>query len=396
MPNRPAARYYLGGLVAKGLAVSHQTSGLPHLELVSHPPLQIERPQLWGMTHADLQELMQHRGLAKRQGTQLFSYLFARRVDRFASMDGVSKRLRQLFESEFDLRRPRLDVREVSRDGTRKYRFCGADNAAFEAVYLPCIGGQKTNTLCISSQTGCAVGCRFCFTASIRRNRNLTAAEIIGQVMNVHYDVLPLGEAARVTNIVFMGMGEPLLNYDNVVKAARILLDPAGLGFSKRRVTVSTAGIVPRIAQLGHAVPVQLAVSLNATTDAVRSEIMPINKKWPIARLIAALKAYPLAPGRRITIEYVLLGGVNDSLADAQRLVDLLADIPAKVNLLPLNPHDRTPYAPPTTYSVRDFQRTLRAGGLHALVRTARGQDISAACGQLGETITNANLTTAS
>ncbi|HET6344677.1 MAG TPA: 23S rRNA (adenine(2503)-C(2))-methyltransferase RlmN, partial [Myxococcota bacterium] len=286
----------------------------------------------------------------------------------------------------FDITRPRIDDRQVSGDGTRKYRFVAADGTAFEAVYIPEVArGRKTNTLCISSQSGCAVGCKFCFTASLRRNRNLSAGEIVGQVLAVRDDVAPLGEAARVTNIVFMGMGEPLLNYANVVHAARILLEPLGPGFSSRRVTISTSGIVPRIYDLGRDLPTQLAISLNATTDEVRTRIMPINKKWPLTELTAALRAYPLPPRRRITIEYVLLGGVNDSLEDARRLPRLLAGIPVKVNLLPLNVHERTELQAPTRNSVHRFQEELQRAGFNALVRTPRGQDIAAACGQLGE-----------
>jgi 23S rRNA (adenine2503-C2)-methyltransferase len=294
--------------------------------------------------------------------------------------------LRQAFEDTFDISRPRIDDCQVSHDGTRKYRFLAADGTAFEAVYIPVVArGSKTNTLCISSQSGCAVGCKFCFTASLRRNRNLSAGEIVGQVLAVRDDVMPLGDDAKVTNIVFMGMGEPLLNYDNVVQASRILLDPQGADFSSRRITISTSGIVPRIYDLGRDLPTQLAISLNATTDAVRTRIMPINKKWPLAELTAALRAYPLAPRRRITVEYVLLGGINDTLEDARRLPALLDGIPVKLNLLPLNPHDRTEFSPPTAASVQRFQQELQRAGFNALIRTPRGQDIAAACGQLGE-----------
>jgi 23S rRNA (adenine2503-C2)-methyltransferase len=229
------------------------------------------------------------------------------------------------------------------------------------------------------------VGCKFCFTASLRRNRNLSAAEIVGQVLAVRDDVASLGERAKVTNIVYMGMGEPLLNYKNVVQSANILLDPRGLSFSSRRITISTSGIVPRIADLGRDLPTQLAISLNATTDAVRTQIMPINKKWPLAELLAAMRAYPLGSRRRITLEYVLLGGLNDTSEDAHRLVQLLRDIPVKINLLPLNAHERTELIEPTRQSVANFQRIVRDAGYAVFVRTPRGQDIAAACGQLGE-----------
>lgn len=346
------------------------------------------RPHLLGSTVAELDAFSDQVGGGADRGRQIFTWAFNHRVTSFAAMNDLPKRLRAALAEHFDLGRPHLDVCQVSRDGTRKYRFVAADNTAFEAVYIPEVSkGGKTNTLCISSQSGCAVGCKFCFTASLKRNRNLTAGEIVGQMLAVRDDVAALGDGAKVTNIVFMGMGEPLLNYANVVRAARTFMNPFGAGISSRRVTVSTSGIVPRIYDLGRDAATQLAVSLNATTDAVRTAIMPINKKWPLATLLAAMRAYPLAAGRRITVEYVLLGGINDSVADAERLKELLVDIPVKLNLLPLNPHDRTPFTPPTPQAVEDFQNTLRRAGFHALLRTPRGQDIAAACGQLGESI---------
>ncbi len=345
---------------------------------------------LLGYTLAAMQAAMQQAELPAYRAQQLYGAVFARRATDFAGLTEFKSSLRAWLAARFCMQRPHIDQRQVSVDGTRKYRFVTADKTAFEAVYIPVVGSVRTNTLCISSQSGCAVGCKFCFTASLRRNRNLSAAEIIGQVLAVQDDVAPQGAAARVTNIVFMGMGEPLLNFDQVTCAARILLDRRGLNFSSRRVTISTAGIVPRIHALAAlardgSLPLQLAISLNATTDAIRTQIMPINKKWGLQSLLDALRNYPLQPRRRFTIEYVLLGGINDSLEDARRLVQLLADIPVKVNLLPLNPHDRTPFVPPSTAQVRAFQAQLRRNGMHALVRTARGQDINAACGQLGE-----------
>ncbi len=349
------------------------------------------KPNLLGTSLAELERFCVTVGEPRYRAHQIFGAVQNQRVQAFSEVTSLPKRLRQELEDVFTLARPHIDKVEVSQDGTRKYRFVSTDGLAFEAVYIPEVAkGSRTNTLCISSQTGCAVGCKFCFTASLRRNRNLAAAEIVGQVLAVEHDVGALGPHARVTNIVFMGMGEPLLNFDQVVRAASLFIDNRGLDFSSRRVTVSTSGIVPRIYELGalaEELPVQLAISLNATTDAVRTRIMPINKKWPIAELIAALRAYPLPPRRRITIEYVLLGGVNDSADDARRLQRLLAGIPVKVNLLPLNPHERTELSPPDPEVVLRFQRVLRDAGINALLRTPRGQDIAAACGQLGETV---------
>jgi 23S rRNA (adenine2503-C2)-methyltransferase len=360
---------------------------LSALDALSLPP-PVGRANLLGATLDELQRFAVAAGEPRFRGEQIFSGLYLHRAADFAKLSTLPKRLRAQLEDVFTLERPRIDSRQVSTDGTRKYRFVAADGLAFEAVYIPEVArGSKTNTLCISSQTGCAVGCKFCFTASLKRNRNLAAGEIVGQVMAVQDDVKSLGDAARLTNIVFMGMGEPLLNYKEVVRAARLLVDPKALGFSTRRVTISTSGIVPRIYELGKDLPTQLAISLNATTDEVRTRIMPINKKWPIGELLAALRAFPLAPRRRITIEYVMLKDVNDSLDDARRLPKLLAGIPVKVNLLPLNVHDRTELDTPDPAQVARFQETLHAAGVNALVRTPRGRDISAACGQLGETV---------
>jgi 23S rRNA (adenine2503-C2)-methyltransferase len=350
----------------------------------------IHRTHLLGHTLEGLEALFAEMGQPRFRARQLYTWLFAHRATDFSTMLTLPKTLRAAFAEQFDISRPVIDSKQVSQDGTRKYRFVAADNTAFEAVYIPSVGGLRTNTLCISSQSGCAVGCKFCFTASLRRNRNLAPHEIVGQVLAVRDDVAPLGEDAKVTNIVFMGMGEPLLNYANVTQAGRVLLEPLGMGFSSRRVTISTSGIVPRIYDLGRDLPVQLAISLNATTDEVRTKIMPINKKWPLAELLAAMKAYPLAPRRRITVEYVMLGGLNDTLADARRLITMLREIPHKLNLLPLNPHDRTEFTPPSAETVRAFQNELRRAGCNALIRTPRGQDIAAACGQLGETVSPA------
>ena len=320
---------------------------------------------------------------------QIWQWVFRRRVTDFDAMSNIAQALRVKLKEHFTLDRPTIEGVMASADGTRKYRFITEDFRAFEAVYIPEVAkGRGTNTLCISSQTGCAVGCKFCFTASLKRNRNLTTAEIIGQVLAVQDDLDTLGNGDQVTNIVFMGMGEPLLNYDNVVRAAQYLTDEEACGFSPRRVTISTSGIVPRLRELGHAVPTQLAVSLNATTNAQRTMIMPINKKWPIEELIAAMRDYPLLPRRKITVEYVMLGGINDTLDDARRLVQLLGSIPVKINLLPLNAHERTEFVPPQNKDVHAFQQLLLRAGHNVFVRTPRGQDIAAACGQLGETVT--------
>jgi 23S rRNA (adenine2503-C2)-methyltransferase len=350
---------------------------------LNEPAPTSDKLRLLGQTLADLERTCVALGLARFRAKQLCAALFLRRVQDFSLLSELSKADRALLSERCDLTRPTLVSVARSQDGTRKYRFAGHDGIAFEAVFIPAVSESgKTNTLCISSQTGCRLGCRFCFTAGFTEPRDLDAAQIIGQVLHVQDDVAKDDE--RVTNLVFMGMGEPLLNYDNVVSAARILQEPLGCGFSSRRVTISTAGVVPRLADLGRDLDTQLAISLNATTDAERDLLMPINKKWPLADLLAALRAYPLPNRRRITIEYVMVAGVNDALEDARRLPKLLSGLRVKVNLLPLNAHDRTELKPPSAETVERFAAELRRHGLNTIVRTPRGQDIEAACGQLG------------
>ncbi len=367
--------------------VSLLAEALTKLDGLSAPP-PAGKPSLLGLTADELVRFAQAAGEPAYRGRQLFEGLYRHKVRELTDMTNLGRALRDALAGAFTIERPRIDRVEVATDGVRKYRLLGGDGAVFEAVYLPEVAkGSRTHTLCISSQTGCAVGCRFCFTASLKRNRNLLAAEIVGQVLAVQDDIASLGTDAPISNIVFMGMGEPLLNYAQVVRAIRIFTEPRGLGFVGRRITVSTSGIVPRIAELGRDVDTQLAISLNATTDEVRSQIMPINRTWGLHALLDAMRAYPLPRRRRITVEYVLLGGVNDSLDDARRLPKLLRGIPVKVNLLPLNPHARTELVPPAPEQVARFQHILRQSGMNAMIRTPRGQDIAAACGQLGETV---------
>lgn len=354
--------------------------------LSSKPP--VGKPNLLGFTRPELTTFVEEAGEKRFRADQLYTALFEQKLNGFSEITTLSKNLRQALTDTFVVTRPVIDQVEASEDGTRKYRFVTVDGLAFEAVYIPQVAkGSRTNTLCVSSQTGCAVGCKFCFTASLRRNRNLAAAEIVGQVLTVQDDVTADDERARVTNIVFMGMGEPLLNFKEVIKACKILIDEKGCQFSGRRITISTSGIVPRIYELGRELPTQLAISLNATTNEQRNRIMPINKKWPIEELIKAMRAYPLANRRKITVEYVLIKDINDSPADARRLIGLLEGIPVKVNMLPLNAHDRTEFETPPWERVVAFQKILRNAKMNTLLRTPRGQDISAACGQLGETI---------
>jgi 23S rRNA (adenine2503-C2)-methyltransferase len=276
-----------------------------------------------------------------------------------------------------------LDLAEVqtSHDGTRKLRLVTRDGESIESVIIP--DGDKT-TLCISSQVGCAVDCQFCATAKLGLRRNLDAGEIVDQVYLARRLLAEVEPGRRISNLVYMGMGEPLHNYDNLVRSLRILTHDKGIGLSQRRITVSTSGLVPKLERLGgEDVRPNLAVSLNAPSDAIRDAIMPINRKWNIAQLLGALRAYPLEQRRRITFEYVLLAGVNDAPADAVQLARLLRGIRCKVNLIPFNPHPEAPYERPSHAVITAFQDECRRLGLAVYLRTPRGDDIDAACGQL-------------
>ncbi len=292
-------------------------------------------------------------------------------------MSDLPRALRDAFVAAFEL--PRLDPVQVarSRDGTRKLLFGLGDGFAIESVLIP---EPPRLTLCISSQAGCGMGCVFCATARLGLQRNLTEDEIVGQVMAAER-ALAAGEA--ITNVVFMGMGEPLHNYDNVVAALATLSAPWGLAISARRITVSTVGLLPQMERLVLETNVNLAVSLSATTDVQRTALMPVNKKYPLEKLMALCRALPIAQRRRITFEYVMLAGRNDALADADRLIRLLHGIRAKVNVIPFNPFPEAGVARATDAAVDAFRRRLLAAGVLATVRRSRGQDIDAACGQL-------------
>ena len=297
-----------------------------------------------------------------------------RRLD-IGQITTLPARLREELAARFTVGLPDVARLYESSDGTRRYLLRLADGQTIETVRMP--EGER-ETLCISSQAGCAVGCTFCMTALLGLERNLTAGEIAGQVLRV-WDGPPGGRL----NIVMMGQGEPLLNLENVLKATRILLDPAGFGLSPRRITISTAGIVPRMAELGRApVRPKLAVSLNASTEETRGELMPITRKYHLKDLMEACRAYPLRPWEKLTFEYVLLSGINDSDADARRVARLLANLNAKVNLIALNPGPEIPYRTPDAARVASFQEILRRS-LPCFLRKPRGLDIFAACGQL-------------
>ncbi|PKN56080.1 MAG: 23S rRNA (adenine(2503)-C(2))-methyltransferase RlmN [Deltaproteobacteria bacterium HGW-Deltaproteobacteria-14] len=316
-------------------------------------------------------------GEPRFRGDQIFRWLHAKRARDLAGMTDLSKALRARLDGVARIGGLALEDVKVAQDGTQKLLFVTAAGDRLESVLIPM---EDRVTQCVSSQIGCKIGCQFCLTARMPMRRNLSAAEIVDQVL---WAQEVLGEERRVSNIVYMGMGEPLDNYDNVVASLRILMDELGAGFSSRRITVSTSGVVPKIARLGQDVQVNLAVSLNASYDAQRTSIIPINKAWDIGQLMAALRAFPLPPRRRITIEYVLLAGVNDTVDDARRLVRLLSGIYCKVNLIPFNPWPGAPYARPDNDTVEAFGAVLRDAEYTVTIRYSKGEDIGAACGQL-------------
>ncbi len=333
-------------------------------------------------TRDDLAVWLEGQGIRSFRAGQIFKWIYIRQVDTFEQMTDLSKELRKTLGDYFYIERLFLDDKQISVDTTEKFLHRLADGQHIESVLIP----EKDHfTLCVSSQVGCAQDCQFCLTAKGGFIRNLNISEMIAQIRDARYyliqkDLNPL----KLTNIVFMGMGEPLVNYKNLVKALEIITDSDyGLKFSPRRVTVSTCGIVPKITQLGLDTSVNLAVSLNATTDKARSSLMPINKKYPLSQLLEACRTFTMKPRNKITFEYILMKGVNDTKADAQRLVKLLAPIKAKVNLIPFNEHEKSKFKRPSKIEISDFLQILLDQNLTAITRKSKGDDISAACGQL-------------
>ena len=315
---------------------------------------------------------------------QLWHWIYHRGATDFAAMTSLSKAFRERLALRYELSRPAVSRALISLDGTRKWLLRFPDGQEVETVHIP---EEERGTLCVSSQVGCTLSCSFCHTGTQRLVRNLTGAEIVAQVM-IARDALgewPSPQADRqLTNIVLMGMGEPLFNYDNVAEALKIVMDPEGLAISRRKITLSTAGVVPMIRRCGAELGVKLAVSLHAVRDDVRDRLVPLNRKYPIAELLEACRSYPgSSNARRITFEYVMLKGVNDSPAEARELVRLLAGIPAKVNLIPFNPWPGAPYECSSDAAIEAFSEIVFAAGYSAPVRTPRGRDILAACGQL-------------
>lgn len=361
-----------------------------------------EKPSLIGLSREELAAALIEKGVAERQVkmrvSQIWHWLYIRGISDFDDMTNVAKDLRALLKQHFTIQRPEIAEEQISNDGTRKWllRFParGAGRPVeVETVYIP---EEGRGTLCISSQVGCTLTCSFCHTGTQRLVRNLTAEEILSQLLlardrlgdfpdreTPQGGILPSSDR-KITNIVMMGMGEPLYNFEEVKKALLIATDGDGLSLSRRRVTLSTSGVVPEIYRTGEEIGVMLAISLHATNDALRDELVPINKKYPLKELMAACRAYPgLSNARRITFEYVMLKGVNDSLEDARDLVKLLKGVPAKINLIPFNPWPGTKYDCSDWETIEAFADFVNAAGYASPIRTPRGRDILAACGQL-------------
>jgi len=359
------------------LALPRKTSGLPNII---------------GLTREGMREAFVARGIPEKQARmrvgQVWAWVYHWGITDFADMTNVSKDLRAMLAREFVIERPEIVTKQVSADGTRKYLLRIEGGHEVETVYIP---EENRGTLCISSQVGCTLTCSFCHTGTQTLVRNLTAGEIVGQILVARDDLgewpvrgAPKDETRLLSNIVLMGMGEPLYNFDNVRDGMKIATDPEGISLSRRRVTLSTSGVVPLIERAGEEIGTLLAISLHATTDNVRDRLVPINKKWNLEALMNVCREYSKGLGsERITFEYVMLKGINDSDAAAKRLVKLLEGIPSKVNLIPFNPWPGAPYERSDWARIEAFAGIVMRAGYASPIRTPRGEDIMAACGQL-------------
>ncbi len=367
-------------------ALTPETQVMPRIEVPA------EKLSLLGLTRDALRAALIEVGTPERQAkmraSQLWQWIYQKGVQDFSQMTNLAKDFRANMEEHFTAARPKTVALQVSNDGTRKYLLRIAGGHEVEVVYIP---DENRGTLCVSSQVGCTLSCTFCHTGTQKLVRNLTAGEIVAQVLVARDDLdewpvdgTPREGRRRITNVVLMGMGEPLYNFNNVRDAMKIVMDNEGISISRRRITLSTSGVVPEIVRAGEEIGCLLAISFHATTDDVRDVLVPINKKWNIEKLLETLKAYPrLSNSERITFEYVMLKDVNDSDEDARRLVRLIDGIPAKINLIPFNPWPGSPYERSTWGRIEAFAEIVNDAGYASPVRTPRGEDIMAACGQL-------------
>ena len=350
-----------------------------------------ERTNLLGLPKAELESFVAEMGSKPFRARQLMNWMYKRGEGDIAAMTDLAKDFRAELVQRAEVAVPEIVKTQIASDGTRKWLLSGGNGQAFEMVYIP---EEDRGTLCISSQVGCALDCSFCSTAQQGFNRNLTTAEIVGQVWLANRELgWQVGDNRIITNIVFMGMGEPLANFRNVVPAIRIFLDDLGLDISRRRVTLSTSGIVPQIYKLAEEVNCALAVSLHAPNDELRSQLVPINRKHNIAELLEACWHYlDEQNGRSVTFEYVMLDGINDQPEHARELAKLLRDKPAKLNLIPFNPYPGTPYRRSPQAAIEKFRDELMQRGLIVTIRKTRGDDIDAACGQLAGQVTDRTI----
>lgn len=339
----------------------------------------MQKTDLKNLTVDDIEDFVVGLGMKPFRARQIFAWLYRPDFSDFMQMTDIAKEVRLLLTEKACFSAMKPEVIEHSEDGTLKFGFRLDDGYIIESVLIP---EEERNTLCVSSQVGCAMGCRFCLTGTMGFKRNLRPAEIVNQVQSVSEWLISQGKPG-INNLVFMGMGEPLANFDNVVTALKILMEQRGLNFSSRRITVSTCGIIPRIRELGEKVSINLAISLHAADDETRNTLMPVNEKYPVDDLLAACRDFPLPNRRKVMIEYIMIRDLNDSDLHAKRLIKKLHGLRCKINLIPFNESEHFPFQSPSLERLEAFQQILRNAKYTALIRNSRGADISAACGQL-------------
>lgn len=351
-----------------------------------------EKTDLIGLNKDEINTLItpfcENKSISKMRVSQLWDWIYTKGATDFSKMTNMSKKFRNCLSDNFIVGRPRIENKVISTDGTRKYLLSFSDKNLVETVFIP---ERDRGTLCISSQVGCTLNCSFCFTGTQGLVRNLTASEIVQQLMVARDDLNEWFEVSRkngkkraLSNIVLMGMGEPLYNFEEIKNGLKIIMDETGISISRKRITLSTSGVVPKIEMVGREIGCLLAVSFHATTDEIRNKLVPLNKKWNIKALLEALRNYPtLSNSERITFEYVMIDNMNDSEADAKRLINLISGIPSKINLIPFNPWPGSGFRTSSSDRIRKFANIINSAGYSSPIRHPRGQDIMAACGQL-------------